>query len=375
MIVEKLSLTHFRNYASFSADFSPKVNIFIGENAQGKTNVIEAIYALALTRSHRSRQDKEMIKWDQDFARIEARIKNARDSFPMEITFSKQGKMAKLNHLEQKRISSYIGHLNVIIFAPEDLEIVKGSPSVRRRFIDMELGQMSPLYLHHLSEYNHILKQRNQYLKMMGRSGTKADPIYFDILTEQLALEGAHVLSLRYWFIDRLLQWSKTIHKGISNDKEDLDIRYSSTTKLDAVDDMNDVDKIFTHYKDQLDRTKEKDIEQGVTSFGPHRDDMIFYINDRNVQSFASQGQQRTTALSIKLAEIDLMHEVKGEYPVLLLDDVLSELDQDRQTHLLTAIQDKVQTFLTTTSVDGIQANLIKNPKIFMIHDGQIETE
>ena len=373
MIIKHINLSHFRNYQNLSLDFSPQMNVFLGENAQGKTNILEAIYVLAMTKSHRTNKDREMIQWDEDIARISGRIHNLNSQFSLEVVLSKKGKIAKLNHLEQARLSTYIGHLNVIIFAPEDLDIVKGSPSVRRRFIDMELGQMSPLYLHHLTEYNRVLKKRNQYLKDMRFK--KIDELYFDILSEQVAIEGAHVLKERLWFIENLENWSKIIHKNISNQKEDLAIFYSSSLDIKSLDDCEDYETIFHLFKKQLDNNRDREIDQGTTLIGPHRDDMYFHINGRNVQTYGSQGQQRTAALSIRLAEIDLMKELRGEYPVLLLDDVLSELDNERQTHLLSSIQNKVQTFLTTTSLDGIQKDLIDNPKIFNISKGQIETE
>lgn len=373
MMIKEINLSHFRNYSDLSLQFSPHMNIFLGENAQGKTNIVEAVYVLAMTKSHRTNKDHEMIQWDEDIARISGLVSNSRSQFALEIALSKRGKVAKLNHLEQARLSDYIGHLNVIIFAPEDLDIVKGSPSVRRRFIDMELGQMSPLYLHHLTEYNRVLKQRNQYLKDMRFK--KMDELYFDILSEQVALEGAHVLKERLWFIENLEMWSKAIHQGISNQKEDLSIFYSSSINMKDLDDYGDYEPIFHFFKEQLDKNRKREIDQGTTLIGPHRDDMYFHINGRNVQTYGSQGQQRTAALSIRLAEIDLMKELSGEYPVLLLDDVLSELDNERQTHLLSSIQNKVQTFLTTTSLDGVQRDLIDNPEIFNIVKGQIETE
>ena len=371
MYLENIELQNFRNYDTTELSFSPSINVLIGENAQGKTNLIESIYFLAMSRSHRTSRDRELIRWDSDFSQVKGLLKKKSHSVPLEIVLSKRGKMAKLNHLEQKKLSNYIGQLNVILFAPEDLSLVKGSPSVRRKFIDMELGQMNKIYLHHLAQYQRILKQRNQFLKQ-ARYDSNYDKVYLEVLTEQLAAEGAEVLYARFRFVKRLNDWAQAVQADISNDKEELNICYKTTSNATA---EMDVETIFAGLKEDYKSAEMQEIEQGTTTMGPHRDDLIFYVNDRNVQTYGSQGQQRTTALSLKLAEIELMHEVTGEYPILLLDDVLSELDDSRQTHLLNSIQNKVQTFITTTSLDGVQMELLNNPLIFYVDQGEIREE
>lgn len=371
MYLTKIKLQNFRNYDKEALDLSSSINVLIGENAQGKTNLIESIYFLAMTRSHRSSKDRELINWHKDFSKVEGQLKKKSNKLPLEIILSKAGKTAKINHLEQKRLSDYIGQLNVIMFAPEDLSLVKGSPSVRRRFIDMELGQMNKIYLHHLVQYQQILKQRNKLLKE-ARQRKKFDEMYLDILTEQLAAEGAEVLFNRFQFIKKLNQWAQEIQLDISNNKESLVIEYKSLTELN---NKLTTEEIFQILKKKYKEVESQEIDQGTTTIGPHRDDLIFFVNERNVQTYGSQGQQRTTALSLKLAEIELMYEVTGEYPILLLDDVLSELDDDRQTHLLDSIQNKVQTFITTTSLDGIQMELLNDPLIFCVKNGGIVKE
>lgn len=373
MFLESIELVNYRNYDHAKALFSPGMNVFLGENAQGKTNLMESIYVLAMTRSHRTNNDKELIRWSQDFTKISGKVQKKHAAFPLDIIVSKKGKVARLNHLEQKKLSSYIGHMNVILFAPEDLSLVKGSPAVRRKFIDMELGQMNRLYLHHLVDYQRILKQRNQYLKQTAR-GKKTDPLFLEILTEQLAKEAAIVLKDRVLFVQKLQEWAQPIHHEISRMQELLNIDYMSSIPIDGIE-TKDTDVLFqeimAHWKQNLEREK----EQGTTLSGPHRDDLLFIVNDKNIQTYGSQGQQRTTALSVKLAEIDLMKEMTGEYPVLLLDDVLSELDDERQTHLLNMFQNKVQTFLTTTSLDGVKMKLLEKPRVFRIHGGEVEME
>lgn len=372
MLLQKIELTNYRNYKKASAEFSPGINVFIGENAQGKTNLMESIYVLAMARSHRTANDRELISWSEDFAKVTGRVEKRSSTFPLEIVVSKKGKKAKLNHLEQKKLSAYIGHLNIILFAPEDLSIVKGSPSVRRKFLDMEMGQMSAVYLHHLVQYQKILKQRNHYLKQLAQNKGRGDLLYLDVLTEQLAAEGAQVLKDRFRFTKRLQEWARPIHAEISRNQEELEIVYSCSVPVES---KEDVEQLYQDMMDQYAKNRPRELEQGTTVSGPHRDDLRFYVNKKNVQTYGSQGQQRTTALSVKLAEIDLMKDMTGEYPVLLLDDVLSELDDERQTHLLKAIQDKVQTFLTTTSLDGVKRNLIDHPRVFRITSGEIEME
>ena len=371
MYLTKIKLQNFRNYDKEELELSPSINVLIGENAQGKTNLIESIYFLAMSRSHRSSRDREMIGWEEEFAKIEGQLEKKSHNLPLEIILSKNGKIGKVNHLEQKKLSDYIGQLNVIMFAPEDLSLVKGSPSIRRRFIDMELGQMNKIYLHHLVQYQQILKQRNKFLKE-ARRRKKFDKMYLDILTEQLAAEGSEVLFSRFQFIEKLNQWAKEVQSNISNNEESLVIEYKT---LNELNNKLTVEEIFEILKRNYKSVENQDIDQGTTTLGPHRDDLVFFVNERNVQTYGSQGQQRTTALSLKLAEIELMREITGEYPILLLDDVLSELDNSRQTHLLESIQNKVQTFITTTSLDGIQLELLNNPLIFYIKDGEIVKE
>ena len=368
MYLKDIALQNFRNYESLELSFSPSINVLIGENAQGKTNLIESIYFLAMSRSHRTSKDRELIRWESDFAKVKGELNKKSHSVPMEIILSKRGKNAKLNHLEQKKLSNYIGQLNVILFATEDLSLVKGSPSIRRKFIDMELGQMNKIYLHHLVQYQQILKQRNQFLKQAKHS-PKFDQIYLDVLTEQLAAEGAEVLFYRFKFVNQLNAWAQQVQIDISNGKEHLKITYKA---LPDITDELSIEEIFNRLKELYKSAQQQEIDQGTTTLGPHRDDLIFYVNGKNVQRYGSQGQQRTTALSLKLAEIELMNEITGEYPILLLDDVLSELDDSRQTHLLSSIQNKVQTFITTTSLDGVQMELLNHPLIFYVDEGTI---
>lgn len=369
MLIERLQLKNFRNYESCDLTFSKKVNVIIGENAQGKTNLMEAIYVLALTRSYRTSRERELIRFGANFAKINGKIFKKERHLPLEIIITPQGKKAKLNHLEQKRLSNYIGAFNIVMFAPEDLALVKGSPQVRRRFIDVELGQIQPRYLYHLSQYQRILKQRNHLLKQIQTKQT-TDDMMLDILTEQLIEHAATILHRRFIFLKKLRKWAHEIHQNISRQLETLHITYNAT--IDVLEE-DLLEKITNKYIESFFKIRQNEINRGTTLIGPHRDDLIFFINDKNVQQFGSQGQQRTTALSIKLAEIELIYEEVGAYPVLLLDDVLSELDDQRQSHLLNTIQGKVQTFVTTTSVDGIDHQTLRQAEMFKVVAGKVQ--
>lgn len=368
MYLKELQLKNYRNYEALDIKFDNNINVIIGENAQGKTNLLEAIYLLAFTKSYRTSNDKELIRWNEEFAKITARLtKESNKALPLELIYHTQGKKAKINHLEQKRLSEYIGTMNVVMFAPEDLALVKGSPQIRRRFIDMELGQIEPMYLYHLAQYQKVLKQRNQLLKQMQRDSS--DKTFLFVLTDQLIQHSLVILKKRFHFLELLKSWAIPIHKQISRGLETLKIVYSSPISVLETDGEETIeDKLRNAYR----KNEQNEIFRGTTLVGPHRDDLLFYINDKEVKQFGSQGQQRTTALSLKLAEIDLIYDQMNEYPILLLDDVLSELDTFRQSHLLSAIEGRVQTFVTTTTVDGIHHETLKQAKVHTIENGMI---
>ncbi|WP_353948799.1 DNA replication/repair protein RecF [Sporolactobacillus sp. Y61] len=370
MILKSIELTNFRNYDRQKLSFSPMVNVFLGENAQGKTNLLEAIYVLALAKSVRTSHDKDLIKWDEDYGKIKGRVARRGDIFPLELIISGKGKKARVNHLEKRRLSEYVGNCNVVMFAPEDLNLVKGSPSVRRRFIDMEMGQIAPVYLHLLSDYQKVLQQRNALLRDEMRQKKGRDSL-LDILTESMITLASEIVRRRLSFVSRLNKWSSAIHSEISDGREQLSLVYESSVHDVSID--SEQSKIEEAYKNSYRRLKQRELDRGSTLFGPHRDDLQFFVNGRNVQTFGSQGQQRTAALSVKLAEIELIKEEVGEYPLLLLDDVLSELDDVRKTHLLSVFRQKVQTFVTTTSIDGLDQGLLDRATLFSISQGKVE--
>ncbi|MCF1616966.1 DNA replication/repair protein RecF [Tetragenococcus koreensis] len=371
MRLNNLHIRNFRNYDELSLDFHKNVVIFMGENAQGKTNLLESIYALALTRSHRTNNEQELIQWEKEQAFIKGNVQKEYTKVPLELFLTKKGRKTKVNHMEQKKLSSYIGQLNVILFAPEDLSLVKGSPQGRRKFLDMEIGQIDPVYLYESAQYQKILKQRNQYLKQLAEH-KQTDELYLDILSEQLIDHGSKVLFARQQFVKQLEYWANQLHQKISQSKEHLTIIYRSSIPGDHWADEQTVKET---YAQEIEQVKGKERLRQVTLAGPHRDDMSFLVNEKDVQTFGSQGQQRTTALSVKLAEIDLIKEETGEYPVLLLDDVMSELDDSRQLHLLETIEGKIQTYLTTTTLKQVKDKMSVEPEIFYIRQGQLEGE
>ena len=351
-------LKNFRNYPELKLEFNPNLNIFIGENAQGKTNLLESIYFLALTRSPRTASEKELIRWQQSNTLVSGVLSRDIGKMDLEIQLSSKGRKTKINRLEQKKLSDYIGKMNVVLFSPEDLELVKGSPAKRRRFIDIELGQINPIYLYDLSQYHRILKQRNSYLK-----NDKIDEIYLSVLDEQLVEFGSKVIEARSLFIKQLEKNAQALHQKISHGKEELSLEYQ--TQLPISDDLQKV------YLEKLKHDRQRESFQKTTLTGPHRDELIFIVNDNPVAVYGSQGQQRTTALSIKLAEIELMKQEVGEYPILLLDDVMSELDNQRQIDLLESVLGKTQTFVTTTTLDHLQ-NLPDALTIYQVNNGSL---
>jgi len=369
MFIDKLQLKNYRNYADLELSFESQINIFQGNNAQGKTNVLEAIYLLALAKSHRTSKEKELVQWGHSFSVIKGLLQTRRGNVNLEVQLSSKGKKAKVNHLEQRKLSEYVGNFNVIMFAPEDLTLVKGSPQHRRKFLDVEIAQVSPSYLYHLTQYQKIIQQRNNLLKDFTKDNKNKEEM-LEIWNSQLLIHGVKVISKRNLFIQKLEKWAKEIHTGISDAKEELSLIYKSSVNIE--DGSNDDSQLTEQFRQHLEKGKKQELQRGTSLIGPHRDDFEIYINQVNAQIYGSQGQQRTTALSLKLAEIELIHDEVGEYPVLLLDDVLSELDQIRQTQLIQTIKNKVQTMITTTSIDGIDRNTLRESSIFYVEKGSI---
>lgn len=369
MKLSRIKLENFRNYKELDIEFADGLTILQGQNGQGKTNVLEAIFLLSVAKSHRTNNDREMISWGEEYAVIKGQIQKKDYDFPLELILNPKGKIAKYNHLEQQKLSQFIGHLNVVLFAPEDLQLIKGSPSFRRRFIDTEIGQAHPVYLNNLLEYQKILQQRNSYLKEHG-GHSAFDPIYYEVITEQLIEKAVNVISDRLEFVEKLTHLANGIHKEIGLDSDELVIEYvsSASSKFDYKNPSYLKEQFIEAFKEGIDREKQR----GYTIYGPHRDDLKFFLNDKEAQLYASQGQQRTIILALKLAELELLKEIIGEYPILLLDDVLSELDSRRQQLLMELIEERVQTFLTTTSVEDLDLDNLHSAQVLTVNQGQI---
>lgn len=368
MYIKQLSLEHYRNYDTLNLTFSPSINIFLGQNAQGKTNLLESIYVLALTNSHRTNHAHELVQFGEETARIRGDIVKKTTELPLEVAIHTKGKMkgktVKVNHLLQQRLSQYFGQMNVVLFSPEDLDLIKGAPAHRRHFFDTEIGQMHPKYLHMMIEYRRFMQQRNAYLKQ-----DHIDATYLDILDESLAERGAYLMLERKRFLAHLEKIAANIHQHLSLGKETMTLQYDSSFPFDT-DDEAELKALFIQ---QLARKRDYDILNKKTSVGLQREDFTVFINQLKTQQYGSQGQQRLAVLSLKLAEVQLFYEQSGEYPILLLDDVMSELDNHRQMKLMETIEGKVQTFITTTTLSHLQNQMSVTPTIFRVQQGQIE--
>jgi len=339
MYVEKLSLKDFRNYNNLNLEFGGGVNIIKGPNARGKTNLLEAVYLCATGRSQRAGNDREMILFGSDEAHIQVLVKKEKYCDRIDVHLKKEGRKGiAVNGSAVRKLSDLFGELLTVIFSPEDLQLVKSGPAERRRFADLELCQLNGVYYYELQQYCRVLKQRNNLLREISRDGGLRETLF--AWDEQLVRHGRRIIGFREEFIERLSGLSEMEHSKITGGKEKLGIIYKKSVSGED-------------FAAKLERYAETDIRFGSTSVGIHKDDLQFTVNGCDARVFGSQGQQRTAALSLKLAEIELIREEKGETPVLLLDDVLSELDGDRQRCLLDGLED-VQTLLTCTGVEEI---------------------
>ncbi len=357
MVIKSLSLNNFRNYETADIEFDEKINILYGDNAQGKTNILEALYVSGTSKSHKSCKDKEMIRFDQEESHIKTVVLKNEMEYEIDIHLkNKKSKGIAINKIPIKKASELFGILNMVFFSPEDLNIIKNGPAERRRFIDLELCQLDKIYLHNLTNYNKILLNRNKLLKEIIFRPDLSDTL--DVWDEQLVLYGSKIIERRSVFIKELNEIIGDIHSKLSGGKENLVIKYEP-------------DVLKEEMKNELSLAKQKDLKLCSTSVGPHRDDMSFEINGIDIRKYGSQGQQRTSALSLKLSEIELVKKVIHDKPVLLLDDVLSELDSNRQNYLLNSIND-VQTIITCTGLDEFVKNRFYINKVFHVKDGTV---
>lgn len=364
MYVRKLKLENFRNYDELELEFDRYLNLIIGDNGQGKTNLIEALFVGGFGRSFRTSREREMVKFNLNTAYLGIHFHQHGIDSQLEMRFLEDKKKSlRYNGSPIQRLSEWVGRLNIVAFTPEDLKLVKESPVERRRFIDREISQMSTRYLMAFVHYNRALDQRNALLRAKSSQWQ-----LYEIWEEKMAQYGAQVILKRLEFISKLDRISQRIHFQMTNGKEKFSVEYLSfiTNEIDQ-----DYDTIVTAIINKLEEYREKDIERGFTWYGPHRDDLKLTIDGHDARVFGSQGQQRTAALSLKLSEIEIIFEETGEYPILILDDVMSELDQHRQNLLIKTFEN-VQTFITTTELGTIKNDHLSRGKILKVVDGTV---
>ena len=374
MKIKSLKLLYFRNYLSTNIEVHPSLNVLVGNNANGKTNIIESIFCLALGKSYRTKSDSECIMFGETATAMSCIVNKNDRELDIMLGINNKGKSAKIAGIKKTKLTDFVGELNVVLFSPEDLQIVKGSPALRREFMNREFYQFSRIYHKYYLMYQHLLKQRNSYLKDMRKNPKDEMSLaYLETLTSQLAKVALYITKERVSFVQDISKLTYKNMLNISNGQETLKIKYKSSV-LDALNIAELNDESFT--EENLTKVMMKksfdDIMRGSTKIGPQHDDLEFYINDLDAKMYASQGQQRSIVLSLKLAEINYLKEKTGTYPVLLLDDVLSELDKNRQLKLLDAINENVQTFITTPSISDIKEDLLKKAKVFKIESGNI---
>lgn len=360
MYVKSLELSNFRNYDTLSISFKNGTNILYGDNAQGKTNILEAVYLAGTTKSHKGSKDKEMIRLSQEESHIRMFIEKNLIVHRIDMHLKKsKPKGVAIDGIPIKKSSELFGLINLVFFSPEDLSIIKNGPSDRRRFIDFELCQLDKLYLSDLTNYNKIINQRNNLLKQIGFKPELMETL--SIWDMQLCEYGKRIINRRMQFILELNEIVYNIHKRLSGDKEELVVKYEPNVLTEDIET-------------KIVKQREKDIYYKQTSVGPHRDDICFTIKDVDIRKYGSQGQQRTSALSLKLAEIELVRQTIKDEPILLLDDVLSELDRNRQNYLLNSIEG-IQTMITCTGLEEFVTNRFHIDQLYKVVEGSVTAE
>lgn len=366
MYLKNIELFNFRNYKHIRVSFNKGINIIYGKNAQGKTNLLESIYLLGLTNSHRSILDNSLINNGNFFFKVKGNLKKDKIGNDLEVYVDERKKILRLDNSVINKVSDYISIMNIIIFTPDDLELIKGSPQIRRKFLNIELSQLYSNYYVVLTEYEKILKIRNEYLKNVYKSH-KLDEKYFDIITSYLVDKAIVIYKMRQKFVDKFNIFCQDIYKDITN-YDGFKIFYKKSIDIDIFD-LNAKNLMLEKFREKRDI----EIKLSSTIYGPHRDDLEFYLSDINLKFYGSQGQQRLAVLALKLSEIEIFKRYKDVMPILLLDDIFSEIDKNKRDNLLKYINRDIQTIITTTEVDNIDEKFIKKAKLFQIDDGKIK--
>ena len=359
MILTKINIKNFRNIENLELELNKNINIFIGNNAQGKTSILESIYVLALTKASKSLEDSNLIRKDYEIAKVSGVVRKGNINKKLEIILTKNDKRLKVNNNEEKKISNYISNLNVIMFTPEDLDIIKKSPNIRRNLLNIELCQLFSNYMRVLNEYNKLLKIRNEYLKKDLKS---LDRTYLDIITEKLIDRALVIMDYREKYIENINANITGVYKKITK-SYGLKVFYEKSLKTK---DKNEALKL---YHDNF----YNEVSKKMTLLGPHRDDLSFFLEDLDLKLYGSQGQQRLAILSFKLAEITLFKETNGSYPIILLDDIFSELDIEKRNNLIKFIKSNIQFIITTTDIKNISEKILDKASVFKIKNGKLQ--
>ena len=373
MILKQLSVKNFRNYSDTNLSLSPGINIFYGNNAQGKTNLLESIYYLSFTKSHRSFIDNNLIKNGEKFLKITGIMKdnNIFDT-KLEIFLNNEKKQIFIDDNLYKKVSEYISKLNIIIFYPEDLDIIKGSPNIRRRYINSEISQFDENYLVVLNNFRKVQKLRNDYLKKIN-GFYDYDNQYLSIINDYFIKQAILIYRLRYKFINKLNEIVPSIFFDLTK-LNGFHIKYINNFNIENFDSISD-QELTELFLEKFERNFDSEVKIKSSMFGPHKDDIEFYLDNLNLKNYGSQGQQRLAILSIKLASVEILKQIKNDTPILLLDDVFSELDDEKKNHLLKYIDNNIQTIITTTDLKSIDNSIKKKSKLFEIENGNIICE
>ena len=366
MKIEHLKLVNFRNYSTLDIDFNPNINIFIGNNGQGKTNILESIYVLSLTKNNRYGLEEDMIKFNEEVGRIEGIIRRDNLIKKQEVHLTKNKKQIFINNKEIRKIRDYISNFCVISFSPDDLEIIKNSPNVRRNMINIDISQLKNNYILYLNEYNQIIKIRNEYLKKMNINGN-SDERYLDIINDKMIENALKIYEYRFDFFRKINNSISNIFKKLTG-LEGLKIKYINNFNQDDFD----YEKLKKKIIEKLRKNFNVELMQGMTLVGPHRDDFSFDLNGIDMKTFSSQGQQRMAIIALKIAEIYLYKEEIGEYPVLLLDDIFSEIDARKRNRLIKYLLSDIQCIITTTDINDLDDKLLEKAIVYRVNNGKV---
>ncbi len=367
MRLKSLKLENFRNYESAEIEFSPGINIFIGDNAMGKTNILEAIYVLALTKSTRSGLDTDLIKLDTNKAIITGEVLHDDVLKQYQIELDKFSKRAYINKSQVKKISEYISNFCVTSFLPNDIEIIKGSPSLRRSTLNIQIGSLYNNYLKYMNEYNSILKIRNEYLKRLNINAL-SDTKYLDVVNQKMIDVSLKIYYFRFYYLSLINDKIEGIFKRLSG-LSGLSISYVNNLGVSVYDEEKIKHTLLSKWKNNFN----KELMQGMTLYGLHRDDLVFLLNGKDAKVYASQGQQRLIIIAYKIAELLIFKDIKKEYPVFLLDDVFSEIDIKKRNNIIKYLKSEMQVIITTTDIEDIDKDLVESARVYKIKNGQIK--